>query len=61
MTDEPDEADGDASPRVEPQQTISPPLDGWATVRVDGTQITRFSVDAGEEITIHLEQRNDPE
>jgi hypothetical protein len=61
VTDDPDDADGDGSPRVEPQKSISPPLDAWVTVRVDGTQITRFSVDAGEEITIHLEQRDDSE
>jgi len=44
---------------VEPQTSISPPLDAWVTVRVAGTQVTRFSVDAGEDVTIHLEPRDD--
>jgi len=59
MTDDTGDTGTDASPRVEPQTSISPPLDAWVTVRVAGTQVTRFSVDAGEDVTIHLEPRDD--
>jgi hypothetical protein len=38
-----------------PNAKATPPVDAWATVRVDGEKITRFEVTADERVEIYLD------
>lgn len=53
MTDDTTEEDDTA------HHSLKPPVDAWVEIRVNDSRMTRFGVDAGEEVTIHLEQRTD--
>lgn len=35
------------------------PLDGWVTIRVDGTRMTKFKAEQGETLTIDLTDEDD--
>lgn len=48
--------DSDPFADREPKLDMTPPIDGWVYVRVNGENLTAFSVSEGEELEVYVEQ-----
>lgn len=48
--------DEDAFADRDPKLDMELPLDGWVYVRVDGENLTAFSVSEGENLEVYVEQ-----